>query len=53
MSVLTATHADSSKVVQRLIAARELPRLAKVDAARANRMQILLDAWPSADTGTE
>jgi hypothetical protein len=27
--------------------ARELPRLTKIDAARATRMRILLDAWPA------
>lgn len=31
--------------------ARELPRLAKIDAARAKRMQTLLDAWPGSDKG--
>jgi hypothetical protein len=29
--------------------ARQLPRLAKVDAARSERMQMLLDAWPGAN----
>jgi hypothetical protein len=28
-------------------AAREVPRLSKIDAARASRMQALLDAWPT------
>ena len=28
---------------------RQLPRLAKVDAARSQRMQLLLDAWPGAN----
>lgn len=28
--------------------AREVPRLAKIDAARARRMQLVLDAWPGA-----
>lgn len=34
-------------------AARELPRLAKIDAARAKRMRTVLEAWPGHQRGSE
>ena len=33
--------------------ARQLPRLAKIDAARARRMQAVLDAWPGTNEGAK